>query len=105
MAQGSQGGRTLQILIAFAVLILIFVMPIFNRERTPTPINTLAKPINLQTLQTTIAEALHDAELLGYVDEGEKVHAIKRLRELTGAGLKESKDAIDQLARERNTNA
>lgn len=105
MAQASQGGRTLPILIAFAVLILIFVMPIFNRERTPTPINTPPAAPPPPPKRPTIAEALHDAELLGYVDEGEKVHAIKRLRELTGAGLKESKDAIDQLARERNTNA
>ncbi|MEM6283047.1 MAG: ribosomal protein L7/L12, partial [Chloroflexota bacterium] len=47
-----------------------------------------------------INEALLDAELLDYMDEGRKVHAIKRLRELTGAGLKEAKDTIDAFERE-----
>lgn len=40
-------------------------------------------------------------EILVAVDAGRKIEAIKRLREDTGLGLKEAKDAIDALARER----
>jgi ribosomal protein L7/L12 len=41
------------------------------------------------------AEAVQDTELQGYVAQDMKIHAIKRYRELTGAGLKEAKDTID----------
>ena len=40
-------------------------------------------------------------EVLAAVDNGNKIEAIKRLREETGLGLKEAKDAIDALARDR----
>ncbi|HYI18937.1 MAG TPA: 50S ribosomal protein L7/L12 [Solirubrobacteraceae bacterium] len=40
-----------------------------------------------------------DAELLALVDDGKKIHAIKRYRELTGVGLKEASDAVDELER------
>ena len=40
-----------------------------------------------------------DAELLALVDDGKKIHAIKRYRELTGVGLKEAHDAVEELER------
>ena len=40
-----------------------------------------------------------DAELLALVNDGKKIHAIKRYRELTGVGLKEAHDAVDELER------
>ena len=40
-------------------------------------------------------------EVIAAVDNGNKIEAIKRLREETGLGLKEAKHAIDALARDR----
>jgi ribosomal protein L7/L12 len=40
-----------------------------------------------------------DAELLALVNDGRKIHAIKRYRELTGVGLKEAHDAVAELER------
>lgn len=39
-----------------------------------------------------------DAELLDGLRRGNKIAAIKRYRELTGAGLSASKDAVEALA-------
>ncbi len=39
-----------------------------------------------------------ESELTGMLQAGRKIDAIKRFRELTGAGLKEAKDAIERLA-------
>jgi hypothetical protein len=41
--------------------------------------------------------AIDDPELRGHVSAGRLIEAIKRYRELTGLGLKESKDAIEAL--------
>lgn len=40
-------------------------------------------------------------EVVAAVDSGNKIKAIKLLREETGVGLKEAKDVIDALAAER----
>lgn len=39
-----------------------------------------------------------EAELLRLLTQGEKIAAIKRYREWTGAGLKDAKDAVEALA-------
>lgn len=44
-------------------------------------------------------DAAHFAEVARLVREGNKIEAIKRFRELTGLGLKESKDAVEALER------
>ena len=43
----------------------------------------------------------YSGEIIAAVDSGNKIEAIKRLREETGLGLKEAKHAIDVLSRER----
>ena len=40
-----------------------------------------------------------DAELMRLINDGKKINAIKRYRELTGVGLKEAHDAVDELER------
>lgn len=45
------------------------------------------------------ADALADSQVLDAVRRGNKIVAIKRYRELTGLGLKEAKDAVDELER------
>lgn len=53
------------------------------REATP------ATPIDLDDTQLT--------EVLGLLDDGRKIEAIRRVREASGAGLKESKDFVDTI--------
>jgi ribosomal protein L7/L12 len=43
--------------------------------------------------------AIADAQLRTLLEQKQLIAAIKRYRELTGAGLKESKDAVDALQR------
>ena len=40
-------------------------------------------------------------DVIAAVDAGRKIEAIKILRDETGLGLKEAKDAVDRLARSR----
>jgi ribosomal protein L7/L12 len=44
-------------------------------------------------------DANHDAQLQAHVTAGCKIEAIKRYRELTGAGLAEAKQAVEALER------
>lgn len=59
----------------------------------------LGNPLPLSSPKRTITSemAVDDAELRGHVTGGRLIEAIKRYRELTGLGLKESKDAIESL--------
>ena len=43
--------------------------------------------------------AIADPQLLSLLQQKQLIPAIKRYRELTGAGLKESKDAVEALQR------
>jgi hypothetical protein len=44
----------------------------------------------------------HEREVLDLLRRGEKIEAIKRVRQWTGLGLKEAKDAVEALARRHN---
>ncbi|MEL6152095.1 MAG: ribosomal protein L7/L12 [Chloroflexota bacterium] len=90
--------RLLQLMIVSGALALLFITPIVRSYMFPAPedVENDAPPPKRMKLD----DALLDAELLDYMDERKKVHAIKRLRELTGAGLKEAKDTIDAFERE-----
>lgn len=44
--------------------------------------------------------AIEDPQLIAMLQQGKVIDAIKRYRELTGAGLKDSKDAVEQLKRQ-----
>ena len=50
-------------------------------------------------IRVSPAEALADSRLRAHVQAGKKINAIKRYRELTGAGLKEAKEAVETLFR------
>ena len=49
----------------------------------------------------SVVEAARDPELLRAIDAGNTITAIKRVRELTGMGLKESKDVVESIMRLR----
>ncbi len=45
------------------------------------------------------ARSSTDAELMRLINDGKKINAIKRYRELTGVGLSEAKDAVEEIER------
>ncbi len=63
-----------------------------NRPLTPLP------PTN-PTFPMTPEQATNDPEVHELLARGLKINAIKRVRELTGVGLKEAKDLVDGLER------
>lgn len=65
-------------------------MELGGQALAPPPLHTPKRTI-------TSEMAVDDAELRGHVTGGRIIEAIKRYRELTGLGLKESKDAIESL--------
>ncbi len=54
-------------------------------------------PTSVTALPSDVVE-LAGPEIARLVAEGQKIQAIKRVRELTGISLKEAKDYVDQLA-------
>lgn len=54
---------------------------------------------DLDTSSTSPADIRGDAELSALLARGNTIGAIKRVRELTGMGLKEAKDYVDGLNR------
>jgi ribosomal protein L7/L12 len=54
-------------------------------------------PIAVRTSSTSIADAQNDPEVRAQLAAGHKILAIKRVRELTGLGLKEAKDLVEAL--------
>ena len=61
------------------------------------------KPLFPYDTQTDVIRLPHDIkeELRRLVLTGKKVEAVKRVTELTGAGLRVSKDYVDSLANQR----
>ncbi|GAA1757200.1 ribosomal protein L7/L12 [Luedemannella helvata] len=60
----------------------------------------VGQPLDHAPLSTPAPTQLDDAawrQLRALVARGQKIHAIKLYRELTGVGLREAKDAIDAL--------
>ena len=51
----------------------------------------------------TPAGASYEEQLHHHIDQGRKIHAIKLYREHHGVGLKEAKEAVDRIARERKS--
>lgn len=51
-----------------------------------------------QSSATATTESSGDQEILDLLQSGQKIEAIKRHRERTGSGLKESKDYVESLA-------
>jgi ribosomal protein L7/L12 len=86
--------------VSYSVLALValvaFVLGIFiSRRRTNTKVIWEAPAQSGPDHEAAIA----DPELLSLLGQKELISAIKRYRELTGAGLKESKDAVESLQR------
>jgi len=78
------------------VALVAFVLGIFaSRRRPDTKVIWEAAPRTSADHEAAIA----DPELLSLLAQKQLISAIKRYRELTGAGLKDSKDAVESLQR------
>lgn len=85
--------------IMVVALILISLLSINSQlrndiSRMKSTLDNIAKQIGVPDLVT---KEVKD-ELISLISEGKKVKAIKRYRMITGMGLKESKEYIDQLS-------
>lgn len=52
-------------------------------------------------LQTGEASAADQSDIIELLRQGQKIEAIKLYRERTGLGLKEAKDAVEAIERQR----
>lgn len=79
----------------FAGVVFLFFRTRRHNQATPT----LAPP----SAAVPLAGAANDAEvqqvILPLLAEGNTIEAIKRVRELTGKGLKDAKDYVDAVQR------
>ena len=82
--------RRLVLQAILVVLETVFAL-IRKKEVYPFPYNTATNTITLP--------AQIDNELQGLIAVGKHVEAVKRVTSLTGAGLRISKDYVDQLAK------
>ncbi len=66
--------------------------------RAPSP----PRGIRIDTAPVSVqvhTEVHGDEKILALIRRGDKIQAIKRMRELTGMGLAESKDAVEAIER------
>ncbi len=73
-------------------------MSIFDNEqlnRIEQKLDLIIKHLGIQ--QGSNTPATEDFELQQLLSSGRKIQAIKRYRELTGAGLKDAKNAVEKL--------
>jgi ribosomal protein L7/L12 len=78
-----------------AVAVLAFVLGVFTARRRPDTKVIWEAPRTGPAHEAAIA----DPELRTLLEQKQLIAAIKRYRELTGEGLKESKDAVEALQR------
>lgn len=69
-----------------------------GRDLTAPP-RTLSQPNAAKTVVTVRTETIDDDEIRELIRQNRKIEAIKRLRDATGLGLKEAKDAVEALER------
>jgi ribosomal protein L7/L12 len=72
-----------------------------NQERIESKLDRIIEHLGLPEPYTrSINDELKD-ELIKLVEANKKVKAIKKLRDVTGMGLKEAKDYVDRLIKNR----
>jgi len=78
-----------------AVALIVILLALLLRGGTLSR-RDLLQPPRIVTLTPEL-----ESEVAQLLAAGEKIDAIKRVREETGAGLKEAKDVVEKLATER----
>ncbi len=84
-------------LVAALVSLAVLLGFVLGRRRERRTVIWQSEPtVHPRTIRGTI-DVSRDPELVAALQRGEVVTAIKRHRELTGMGLKESKDEIERV--------
>ena len=90
-------------MVSYPILILVAVIAyvagvLMGRRRPDRKVVWESRPLVANTAAAP-GDALADPQLLALLQQKQLIAAIKRYRKLTGAGLKESKDAVEALQR------
>jgi ribosomal protein L7/L12 len=92
---------TLAIVAIGALVVILIVAAILRRswggslDSVALPSTTLPQGVRYHSVADVPAENL--AEIRALLAQGNKIQAIKQLRDLTGLGLKEAKDAVEAM--------
>jgi hypothetical protein len=93
------------VLVPLALLVgLLWPLSILLRQedRHSRRLTAIERRMQLIMDHLGIAEPVHPMpDVVRHLEAGEKIQAIKAYRKATGAGLKEAKDAVEQLAAQR----
>lgn len=91
--------ETTVVLCALAGFVLLGAVSDARAKRNELTLRRLERKVDLLLRQLGVAEPETEGlgEVADLVRRGKKIHAIKRYRDLTGAGLKEAKDAVERL--------
>ena len=88
------------VLVAVALVAFIAGVLVARRGGSDTKVIWEATPVPGAAISGATHEAaVADPALRSFLEQKQLISAIKRYREMTGAGLKESKDAVEALQR------
>ena len=83
------------IMVAAVILILGVILWVTNRRRRESALETMRARTNVSSAPAHASDTL--AQVGALMAQGEKIEAIKVLREATGMGLAEAKAAVEKL--------
>ena len=105
--QGMDSGTQVVLLVLVVGLLLLLASTVTSsaqrrQQRTDARLAVLERKLDaiVEHLGVVVPEPRYP-EVERLLADGQRVAAIKRYRELTGAGLVAAKDAVDELARSR----
>ncbi len=89
--------ETFMLIISAIILLLLLILIAINQlrksvNRTNLTLDKIAQKIG-------VADPVGDDLIKSFIENGKKIEAIKRYRELTGAGLKEAADYVEKLVK------
>lgn len=96
------------LVVGAAGVLLLALSAVMTRGRRATDLRLALIERRLRLLMDHVGIADPEpeaADLLAHLVRGEKIQAIKLYRERTGVGLKEAKDAVEDLARRNGLTA
>jgi ribosomal protein L7/L12 len=93
----------LYLAVVVAIMIALTRLPTSaQRRRTETRLANVERKIELIMGHFGIEDPEPSLpEVIACLEQGKKIHAVRAYRDGTGAGLKEAKDAVERIARDR----
>ncbi|MGA8114089.1 MAG: ribosomal protein L7/L12 [Actinocatenispora sp.] len=94
---------TLALVLPFLLLIVLLLAAIQRGQRRDTQrLKVIERRLDLLTRELGVTESTPAApEVVHHLENGRKIEAIKVYRAQTGVGLKQAKDAVEAIARQR----